>query len=182
MNKTYFSYLFIFFLGAISMGLFLNYQGNFFQSTQNKEESDSSPQITPSPTMALIKEWVEATPANQTYNFSSKLTSKKYTIEEVGKISADKSEAQTGETVNFSVTLKNSGSEKKFLTHICFNYNGGNFGCVRNINIYPGDSFNVNNSMMFPSPGIQSVWVTWSQDGNNFYRPTNSGTTRVSVI
>lgn len=106
----------------------------------------------------------------------------KFTISEVKKIEADRTSAQTGETVNFSVTLKNTGDKKKFLTHICFNHSGGvTFGCVLNKNIFPNDEFNVNNSMIFKNPGNYSVWITWSQDKTNFYRPVEAGQAKVYI-
>lgn len=125
------------------------------------------------------------TPKYQEVSLKPKVLTKpsgKFTIVETQKITADKESAETGETVNFSVTLKNSGDEKKFLTHICFNHSGNvTFGCLLNKNIYPGDEFNINNSMIFATPGTYSVWVTWSQDKTNFYRPVNYDTAIVRV-
>lgn len=101
---------------------------------------------------------------------------------ETEKITADRTTAETGEQVNFTVSLQNQGTKKKFLTHICFDHSGGvTFGCLLNKNLFPGEKFNVNNSMMFPNPGSYSVWVTWSQDATNFYRPINAGSTTVHI-
>lgn len=105
----------------------------------------------------------------------------KFIIQEVQKITANKTTAETGEQVDFNVTLKNVGDKKKFLTHICFQYSGGNFGCLLNKNLFPGEEFNINNSMIFPNPGNYSVWVVWSQDKTNFYRPVKGSTSTVTV-
>ena len=173
------SNIIFFLLGALTVFFILNYRNIFVLSQSNNEITDEE-EVTSTPTPKVyVNRYIEITP---TIYISSALKAKKYTVEEAEKIRADKTEAQTGETVNFSVTVKNTGVEKKFLTHLCFNYTGGNFGCVRNVNIAAGDLLNVNNSMMFKDPGVQTVWVTWSQDGQNFYRPANSGTVNVSVI
>ena len=113
--------------------------------------------------------------------FTYSQPSGKFTILESKKITADKTKVETGELVNFFTTLKNQGTKKKFLTHICFNHSGGvTFGCLLNVDLDPGEEFPIHNSMMFPSPGRYSVGVTWSQDGTNFYSPLQAGS--VSVI
>jgi len=105
----------------------------------------------------------------------------KFTILETQRIYADKTRVQTGETVNFFAKLKNTGTQKKFLTHICFQYSGGNFGCHLNTNLEAGKEISIHNSMIFPNPGTYSVWITWSQDKTNFYRPVNGGKATVTV-
>ncbi len=138
-----------------------------------------TPTVTPSPE---YEEIITPSSPNYPYYPSSPKTSSKYTIEEVGHITADKTSAETGETVNFTVTIKNTGHQKKFLTHVCFNYTGGSgFGCLLNKNLEAGESFNLNNSMMFKNPGSYSVWITWSQDGTNFYRPINSTSVPINI-
>jgi len=105
----------------------------------------------------------------------------KFIIKEVSKITAGKTAAETGEEVYFSTAVKNVGSKKKFLTHICFQYNGGNFGCILNTNLDPGQEFAFGNSMTFTKPGNYSVWITWSQDGTNFYRPLSGSSAIVKI-
>ena len=171
-----------FFSGVITTYLYLN---NFFSfkiaaisKTQDIEKR--SPTVTPKPTISILR-FNEITP---TVKASDILTrpSGKFTVVESAKISTDKSSVQTGQQVNFSVTLQNQSSEKKFLTHICFNHSKGvTFGCLRNMNLEAGKEFNLNNSMIFTNPGSYSVWITWSQDHTNFYRPVNSGTVSVNV-
>jgi hypothetical protein len=107
--------------------------------------------------------------------------SDKFTILETQKLSADRYTVQTGETVNFFTKLKNTGTSKKFLTHICFQYSGGNFGCQLNMNLDPQEEKAIHNSMVFPNPGTYSVWVIWSQDKANFYPPVSAGSVTVTV-
>jgi hypothetical protein len=107
----------------------------------------------------------------------------KFTLLEVGKISVDKNHAETGENVNYTVTIKNTGNKRKFLTHICFNHSGNvTFGCVRNVNIEAGSEFNLNNTMQYTNSGNYSVWITWSQDHTNFYRPNNAGVATMTIL
>lgn len=106
----------------------------------------------------------------------------KFTIVETQKITADKKNAETGETVTFSAKLKNQGTKKKFLSHICFNHSGGvTFGCLLGRNFDPGEEIDISNTMMFITPNTYSVWITWSQDSTNFYRPINAGLATVYV-
>ena len=106
----------------------------------------------------------------------------KYTIIAKTRLVADQPRVETGEQVNFNITLKNEGTKKKFLTHICFNHSGGEtFGCLLNKNLYPNESFNLNNGMIFTSPGRYTVSVSLSQDGVNFFPPVNSNTVSVFV-
>jgi len=147
------------------------------EKVQQSPIPTETPSWTPYPTVA-------AGEVNSIVQNNSSITkSSKFTILEVQKITADKTSAQTGENVNFTVTIKNTGSTKKLLTHICFNHSGGvTFGCIREMNLEAGDKFNVNNTMQFTAPGTYSVWITWSQDHTNFYRPQNSGSAVVHVI
>ncbi len=183
-----FNYLFVaivfFVLGAAAFNYYQIYQLQAQKNTQIGSQifTPTSSAKSPFDIWTPNEAGAEISPdRSDSLSFSDNSASPKYTIFEIEKISADKSFAQTGETVNFTATLKNTGSVKKFLTHICFNYSGGNFGCVRNINLGPGEVFNINNSMMFPDPGKFSVWITWSQDHTNFYRPSGGGTASVQV-
>ena len=140
--------------------------------------------VVPSPTFAMkVLKYDEIDPEDVSgEGFDAKETQNKFTISESGKISTDKTAVQTGETVNFKVTLKNTDDKRKFLTHICFNHTGRvTFGCVRNVNLEAGQESGFENSMMFSGPGTYSVWTTWSQDHVNFYRPLGAGTARVKV-
>ena len=134
---------------------------------------------------SINSQWVEVSPSPSPIpNWQPAVPGKpidKFIIKETQKITAGQNRVETGEEVNFSVTLKNIGNKKKFLTHICFQYSGGNFGCVLNTNLFPEQEQNFNNSMMFPNPGTYSVWVVWSQDKTNFYRPLNGGSASITV-
>lgn len=106
----------------------------------------------------------------------------KYIITATTPLVADRLTAETGEQVNFNLTLKNEGTKKKFLTHICFNHSGGEtFGCLLNKNLFPAESFNLNNGMIFTSPGRYTVSVALSQDGVNFFPPLNSNPVTIAV-
>lgn len=141
-------------------------------STLLTDSSVDSQWVEVSPTPSPITNWQETTPSKP---------SGKFIIQETQKITASQSKVETGEQVDFSVTLKNVGNKKKFLTHICFQYSGGNFGCILNKNLFPGEEFGFSNSMMFPNPGTYQVWIVWSQDKTNFYRPINGGSAPIIV-
>jgi len=181
-KSSYFLTAIIFFLCGILLTVF--YQQH--QKGTAEALVDLSEEVTPtvteavSPTATPSPEYEELViPQKSDYS----QTSSKYSIEEVSRITADRTSAETGETVNFTVTIKNTGTKKKFLTHVCFNYTGGSgFGCLLNKNLEAGESFNLNNSMMFKNPGSYSVWITWSQDGINFYRPKDAGQVNVYII
>lgn len=181
-NTKYLLTLVIFFAaGVLSVIGYQNWQkGNILASTNTDNETGDTlwePSITPTPTSDWIP-YPTVTLAQAVYTAPST----KLTIYESKKITADKTTAETGETVNYNVTLKNTGDKKKFLTHICFNHSGGiTFGCLLNMNLEPDKEFNINNSMMYKTPGGYSVWITWSQDGTNFYKPQGGGSARVTV-
>jgi len=179
-NQKKFSY-FLTSVVSFFAGILFILTCQFFQVKNINAESPTaelSPQfLSPTPTV----DWI---PYPTITLIRSKYTapSTKFTITEVKKISADRISAQTGETVNYNATLKNTGEKKKFLTHICFNHSGGiTFGCLLNKNLEPGEEFNINNSMMYKTPGTYSVFLTWSQDGVNFYRPQGGDSATVTV-
>jgi len=144
---------------------------------KNKEKTQSESGATPS-----AQKWEEIRATSPQSPAASSNSSNKFTILESKKIYSDKTSAETGETINFFAALENIGTKKKFLTHVCFNHSGEvTFGCQLNINIDPGEEFPIHNSMIFANPGSYSVWLTWSQDKTNFYRPLNSGTARIKI-
>lgn len=102
-------------------------------------------------------------------------------IVEIQKVAASQNVAQVSDDINFTVTIKNQAPYKKFVQAICFNSTDGNFGCVNGKNLAPGEIFNVNNSTRFHISGTKSVWITWSQDNYNFYRPINGGTAQITI-
>lgn len=106
----------------------------------------------------------------------------KFTITESRAVTASQSHAEIGQQIDFSLALKNIGTAKKFLTHICMQESGGaTFGCIMNKNLYPGEEFGFSAGMTFPKPGTYSVWVTWSQDGTSFFRPLNAHSATVTI-
>jgi len=113
---------------------------------------------------------------------TSDFTNDKFTIYENQNITANKTKVQTGEEVKFSVSLINKGTTKKFFTHICFNHSQGvTFGCVLGVNLDPGEIWPITGNTIFTTPGTYAVWVSWSQDKTNFYRPQKPTTTWVTV-
>ena len=102
-------------------------------------------------------------------------------IVEVGHISASQPVAQVGDDIGFTVTVKNQAATKKLIKQLCFNSSDGNFGCTMDFNLYPDQSFNFNNSGRFTTAGVKTIWITWTQDGQNFYRPVGGATTTVTI-
>lgn len=176
-NIKYFLTLVIFFIaGVLSVLAYQNFQEKNIQA-QTSVNTDYNNDVSDTPT----PEWIPY-PTATTIPVRYTAPSSKLTIMETQKISADRAMAETGETVNYTVTLKNTGNKKKFLTHICFNHSGGvTFGCLLNMNLESYKEFNINNSMTYKTPGTYSTWVTWSQDGNNFYRPQSGGSAVVKI-
>ena len=106
----------------------------------------------------------------------------KFSIIESKKISADKTNVETGEDVRFWLTIKNNGVKVKTLTHLCFNHSGdANFGCLLDHTLAPGQEFSISNTTRFYSPGVYSVWFTWSQDKTNFYKASNGSSVQIVV-
>lgn len=171
----------IFFIaGILSVLAYQDYQNKNIQAVSSSDYVSSTPTSTPPPTITPISQIYKEHIINQ--KTPQTAPSGKFTIVESKKITADSTAAETGETVNYTVTLKNTGSKKKFLTHICFNHSGGEtFGCLLNHNLFPDKEINLNNSMMYKTAGTYSVWVTWSQDGTNFYRPVGAGKAVVRI-
>ena len=106
--------------------------------------------------------------------------SPRYDVAQVA-LTTDKVDAQVGEDVTFTVTLKNVSSQKKNMEAVCFQSSDGNFGCLDDFNLQPGESFTFSNSGRWVSGGTKSIWITWSQDNVNFYRPLNASRISISV-
>ncbi len=164
---------------------------NLLDSPKNNQTlADSSfslkSEISPSPTLQWLE--VSPSPATQVWreipisNKNPNYNSSKYIIKQTQKITASRSSAETGEEVYFSTSLKNIGDKKKFLTHICFQYNGGNFGCILNTNLDPDQEFSFGSNMIFNNPGTYNVWITLSQDHTNFFQPLNGSMTTINIL
>lgn len=106
--------------------------------------------------------------------------SPRYDVAQIA-LTADKVDVQVGEDVTFTVTLKNVSLQKKNMEAVCFQSSDGNFGCLNNFNLQPGKSFTFSNSGRWVSGGTKSIWITWSQDNANYYRPLNSSRISISV-
>jgi len=172
--------LIFFILGAVAVFI---YQGKILKTkAEDYQEIGSAPSSTPIPTKIIIPTpTIVQTNSSQT-GFQAPAPSSKLTILESRKITANRTLLETGETVDFAVALKNIGTKAKSISHICFHHSGGvTFGCLRDIYLPAGEEFPFNNTMIFTDPGTYSVWIDWSQDGVNFYRPINGGAATVTV-
>lgn len=138
------------------------------------------PTVSPTPTNAPVPT-VTPMPVVRPQALPTAGGGPRHDILEVGHISASQPVAQVGDDIGFTVTIKNQAATKKHIVQLCFNSSDGNFGCTLDFNLYPGESFNFNNSGRFTSGGVKTVWVTWTQDGQNFYRPVDGRTAQVTI-
>lgn len=103
-------------------------------------------------------------------------------IVQVGEITASQQEAYTGDDITFSVTIKNQAPYKKFVRQLCWESDEGNFGCSPGFNLDPGQVFSISNNGRFVSSGTKSVWITWTQDGANYYNPLHSKAAEIRIL
>jgi hypothetical protein len=131
------------------------------------------------------KYWVEQDLLGEDGVGGGQAVSNKFSLVESQAITADKNQVETGENVVFSTAIKNEGSKMKHLTHLCFNHSGGvTFGCLegpQGPNLDSGQEFPIGGATIFTQPGTYQVWLTWSQDATNFYRPLNSSSIKIVV-
>jgi len=174
--------VFFFFLG---LGIsYLYHSPRVMVQAEGKPYSPPTADQLASASFELEEEVAQENPYSPQSDVSTAVSSK-FTIKEIQPISADRHQAQTGQLINFQTRLKNIGPEKKHLTHVCFNHSGGvTFGCLngpQGPNLSPGEELSIHNSMIFTQPGNYSVWLTWSQDGVNFYRALEAGRVEVRI-
>jgi hypothetical protein len=159
-------------------------QHNDIRQIIAQESIFATPTLTPSPTPIFIP---QATPSPNSIEITYLVVlptaggGPRNDIIETQHITASQPIAQVGDDIGFTVTIKNQAPYKKLVKQLCFNSTDGNFGCTMDFNLYPDQSFNFNNSGRFTSGGVKTIWVTWTQDGQNFYRPVNAGTVRVTI-
>lgn len=132
-----------------------------------------SPSPTPTPTIILSQSYSNPLPTAG--------NGPRNDIVEIQPITANKSVAQVGDDVSFTVTIQNQAPYSKNIQAICFNSTEGNFGCQNGKNLGPQETFNINNSGRFYSGGAQSVWITWTQDNVNYYRPLNATAATITI-
>ena len=169
-------------VGIFCLGFIVG-QHNDITQIIAQEVGSSTLTSTPSPTPLLIQQ-ITPTPTPVVSPLSVLPTAgggPRNDIVEVGHISASQPVAQVGDDIGFSVTIKNQAPYKKLVKQLCFNSTDGNFGCTMDFNLYPDQSFNFNNSGRFTTGGVKTVWITWTQDGQNFYRPVGGATTTVTI-
>ncbi len=90
--------------------------------------------------------------------------------------------AQIDDYITFNVTIQNVSSHDKVLNNLCFQSSDGNFGCVWNIHLAPGQTYSASNVGSWTSGGTKDIWVTWSQDPINSYQPLRSKTLMVNIL
>jgi hypothetical protein len=173
-------------LGAILIFCVGFIAGQHYDITQiiAQEAGSSTPTSTPSPTPLFIQQITPTLTPIKSTPLSILPTAgggPRNDIIEIQQITASKPVAQVGDDIGFTVTIKNQAATKKLIKQLCFNSSDGNFGCTMDFNLYPGQSFNFNNSGRFTSGGIKTIWITWTQDGQNFYRPVGGGTAQVTI-
>lgn len=171
-------------LGAVvvvifSLGFFV---GQHADITRVVAEYTPTPSLTATPTVTPFPT-VTPTPMQVTYPVALPTAGggPRHDIIETGHISASQPVAQVGDDIGFTVTIRNQAGTKKHIVQLCFNSSDGNFGCTLDFNLYPDQSFTFNNSGRFTSGGVKTVWVTWTQDGQNFYRLVDGRSTQVTI-
>lgn len=97
-------------------------------------------------------------------------------------LTASRTSAQVDDFISFSTQLKNVAPYRKTLQSVCFESSDGNFGCVWYVHLDPGQTFDFNNVGSWVTGGDKNVWVTWSQDGFNYYRPKGGNMVTVHII
>jgi hypothetical protein len=103
-------------------------------------------------------------------------------ISEVGPLTANRTSAQVDDYITFTATIQDRAPYNKTLQNVCFESSDGNFGCKWDIELTPGQTYTINNLGNWTSPGTKNVWITWTQDGINYYRPVNGRTARVFIV
>lgn len=103
-------------------------------------------------------------------------------IKQVGDITVSQQQAYTGDDITFTVTIKNQAGYKKFMRQLCFQSNEGNFGCSPGFNLDPGEVLSISNNGRFTSQGTKTIWVSWTQDGTNYYTPVGSRVVTVQIL
>jgi len=162
------------------LGFFIGQQQSIMNTfAQGSEIISVTPTSSPVPTATVTQIVSQAT--TQTRVIPTAGNGPRNDIVETQGISADITVAQVGDDIQFTVTIKNQAPYKKLIKQLCFNSTDGNFGCTMDFNLYPDQSFTFNNSGRFTSGGYKTIWITWTQDGQNFYRPLNSSTSRVFI-
>lgn len=103
-------------------------------------------------------------------------------ISQSAPLTASRGSAQVDDFITFTAGIKNIAPYQKNIQSLCFESSDGNFGCVWGIILQPGQSYGLQNVGSWTSGGQKKVWITWSQDGQNYYRPTGSSSVTVTII
>jgi hypothetical protein len=108
--------------------------------------------------------------------------SPRYDIVQIAPMTVNQSDAQVGEAVYFSTTIKNVSNKNKVLPEVCYESTDGNLGCIDNVHLAPGDILPMSDFGVWTSGGTKQIWISWTQDNVNYYRPANSQVGTVNIV
>lgn len=97
-------------------------------------------------------------------------------------LAASRTSAQVDDFITFTAGIKNVAPYHKSIVNLCFNSTDGNFGCVWGIELDPGQTYSFQNVGRWTTGGTKNVWITWTQDSQNYYRPVGSNMVSVTII
>lgn len=146
-------------------------QSNQTQSSSQFSSSENQPTPTPIPPSSPFNYM----PLPATHGPEQDIT-------EVTPLIASRSSAQVDDWISFTTTIKNTSVYTKNLQTVCFESTDGNFGCDWGISLQPGQTDTINNVGSWTSGGTKNVWITWSQDGINYYQPMDATTVTINIL
>lgn len=106
----------------------------------------------------------------------------RYDITESQPLTVNRDIVQVDDWVILSAQIKNNAAYNKTLQYLCFESSDGNLGCTWNVNLAPGQTYSLQNAASWITGGTKTVWITWSQDGFNYYEPVYSNRVKVNVL
>lgn len=174
---------FILFFSALIYSILTAYAYAQTITATNSSPTVSTPQssimapssATPTPTIPISANAFNYTPLPA-------ISGPQNDIAEIQPLTASRPSAQVDDYITFSVTIKNVSPYGKLLQNVCFESTDGNFGCQNAIPLIPGQTFTLNNVGTWTTPGTKNIWITWSQDGFNYYQPVDGKTIRVTIL
>ncbi len=182
----------LFFILGLMIGMNLFFFNPFAHAQQNSINSNNGV-----PSQAVNSSNVSPSTSNQPqltniptsvtspFNFTSLPTNTggpQNDIYESNQLTVNRSTVQVDDWVKVSVGIKNVATYNKTIQALCFESTAGNFGCDWGINLTPGQTYYANNIGSWTTTGTQNIWVTWTQDGVNWYQPLNAHIVSINVI
>lgn len=147
--------------------------GGGFSGGSSNSSSSPSPSVNPLANPSLNPFNYTPLPANQ---------GPENDIAESQPLTASRNTVQIDGWVTFTTTIKNQASYTRTLYNLCFESTDGNFGCIFNITLAPGQTYTFNNVGSWVHSGEKQIWVTWSPDNVNYFTPVNANTVTVDVL